>query len=614
MAGTYYNYAERKADSFVNWAEIGKGISDMLSEENKIREDKKAAIDKASLEFGETLSNSPQGENKDLNEWALEYAAQAQEARLMQDRLLKSGQLSVKDYTMMRQNITDGTTQAFNLVKEYQSEYATKMERYKTEKSQELERWLMAQAEGFGNFKKSSLYINPTDFKVSVALKEKKNIDGKEVYAMSNDPNNFTTVNGLRNRIKGTFDKYDVTTNIGKMVATLGEEKTSLQKIATMYSTGSITETLDITKRSNLPKDAQGIVMKFEEAETKMLQAQLQNPYNTSSILTNTIGTAPNGKQYSFTFSEEEAKKNPNLILVKDSDSGSPIPVFSKEQEKTALERLRLEARMMYDKTVETKVTPQIQLQQTRPLSEAEMAANKAKQDSKNIGQQLAALLTGNQTQREQARGYFESIGTRVDASNPSQLTVYGPKGNPVSFKYGDTRSPEAAAQLIKSVARAISGEGLLYENDIISSATKSVGGRALNTAPIAFSVQQSNTDITPQVSEYTKTKVPASVMTGNSQATAKNLESEFGAMGFAFSPKTKGAIFKDHYIVISAPNGVKSAEISIDDETGAAEIRSFILANQDETISRKSGIFDGKSNKPNQAASGNVQQRIGGY
>jgi hypothetical protein len=128
MAGTYYNYAEREADSYVNWGEIGKNLTDMLQEQNKIREDKKAAIDKSSREFGETLANAPQGEQKQLNQWALEYAADAQEARLLQDRLLKSGSLKVRDYTVMRQNINDGTKQAFTLVKEYQDEYKTKME------------------------------------------------------------------------------------------------------------------------------------------------------------------------------------------------------------------------------------------------------------------------------------------------------------------------------------------------------------------------------------------------------------------------------------------------------------------------------------------------------
>lgn len=584
MAGTFYNYAERKADSFVNWAEIGKGISDMLSTENKIREEKKAAIDKASLEFGQTLSEAPQGDSKDLNEWALEYAANAQEARLMQDRLLKSGQLSVKDYTMMRQNITDGTTQAFNLLKEYNAEYSSKMERYKTEKSQELERWLMEQAESFGNFRKSSLYINPTDFKVSVALKEKKIVDGKEVYAMSDNPNNFTTVNALRNRIKGTFDKYDLSGNVAKMVDALGEEKTAVQKIATMFSTGSITETLDITKRSNLPADAKGVIMKFEEAETKMLQAQLQNPYNVSSILTNTIGTAPNGQQYSFTFNPEEAKKNPHLILVKDSDTGSPVPSFTPEQEKAALERLRLEARMMYDKTTETKVTPQIQLQERRALNEGEREDRRLRDESKNVGQQLSNLLTGTPTQRSQARAYFEQAGATIDLSDPRGMTVYGSDGKPTKFEYGDINKPGAAVQLARSLARSLSGGGMLYENEIINEASRQIGNKPLNTSTMAFE----SGGILPKVVSFANNAVSKFLTTANQEKTVTNLGRELSRLGFSVTGTQDNKWFgaDQHFITIKAPNGVTSEPFNINTLNNNSAIKKFIVDNQDPTIS----------------------------
>ncbi len=85
MAKTFYKYAEREADSYINWGKIGSDISNMLVEQEKIREDKRLALDESSRKFGETLANAPQGENKTLNQWALEYAADAQEARLMQD-------------------------------------------------------------------------------------------------------------------------------------------------------------------------------------------------------------------------------------------------------------------------------------------------------------------------------------------------------------------------------------------------------------------------------------------------------------------------------------------------------------------------------------------------
>ena len=126
---TYYKYAERSADSQINWAEVGKDMSDMLKEETRIREEKKAAINAASREYGQVLANSPQGEHEPARQAALKFADNASKYMLMQDKLLKSGQMSLKDYTISRQNLLDGTDNAFTALKDYQSVFAKKMER-----------------------------------------------------------------------------------------------------------------------------------------------------------------------------------------------------------------------------------------------------------------------------------------------------------------------------------------------------------------------------------------------------------------------------------------------------------------------------------------------------
>lgn len=587
---TYYKYAEREADSFVNWGEIGKNLSDMLAEQQKIREQKRDAIDKASREFGETLSNAPQGEQKQLNQWALEYASDAQEARLLQDRLLKSGRLSVKDYTVMRQNINDGTKQAFNLVKEYQEEYKVKMERIKQDKSQDLEGWLMEQAEGFGNFTKSKLYINPTNFQVSVAGTKKQVVDGKEVYVMETDPNKFTTVNALRNRMKGTYDKYDLPNNVKAMVDNLGIEINSVERLGTLYQTGSISETLDITKRKNLPADAQGVIMKFEEAETKMLQAQLQNPYNTSSILTNTIGMAPNGKQYTFTFSEEERNKNPNLILLKDSETGNPVPEFTPEQEKAALDRLRLEARMQYDKKAEIKATPQAQLQESRPKTPGEMTREDLEAEAENFGRNLANLITGDGGQKDSSSRYF--FGQQgITAIQPMKNALRVFEGT----KYTDY--PLTAAGKLKNpedLGRAMVGllnKSKLPEDVIIRAMKKNLGGRGISAIELA-KISKGAVDFSAEFGEYANTNVPKLVTEDKPTTTAKSLTNTFGKLGFTFTPieGTIGNGYTDK-IKIKAPNG-KLQEFVIDNKDNDINIANFISENRDDAKIEAAGLF----------------------
>ena len=100
MAKTFYGYAERDAESYVDWSQIGRDITTMLQEEVTRREILKKDVEDASTAFGETLANAPTGMHKGANDFMTNYVDDVSSARLMQDRLLKSGQLKVKDYLL----------------------------------------------------------------------------------------------------------------------------------------------------------------------------------------------------------------------------------------------------------------------------------------------------------------------------------------------------------------------------------------------------------------------------------------------------------------------------------------------------------------------------------
>jgi hypothetical protein len=338
------------------------------------------------------LYEPPQGASKTINEWALSYSTDAQEARLLQDKLLKSGKLSMRDYLTQRQNLMDGTTQAFSLVKEAQDIFKGKWDRRKSGESQYLEQFIMEEMEGFGNFEKTRLYINPLDGKVSVAHMEEEVVDGNKIYKMSSNPNKFSEISILRNRIKTNFDNFNVQDAMKGFVEGLGEEIKTVEIIKNnIDSTGLISEVLDITKRENLPESAQGVINKFEAAETKILQSYLANPYNTSSILTENLRFSnENNEQYNYTWSESDAKSNPNLILLK-NENGMVVPKFTAGQEKDALEYLRTQARMMYDKKEQTKVTPQ--------LDDAQFSRYKAQKELEQRDRQLDITESQGDTQ-----------------------------------------------------------------------------------------------------------------------------------------------------------------------------------------------------------------------
>jgi hypothetical protein len=366
MAKTFYKYAERSAESQINWAEVGKNVTEMLSTEATLREEKKAAIDEASRQFGDVLSNAPQGDFQSANEWTLNFANDAAQQRLIQDRLLKSGRMDLRDYTVQRQNLNDSTNQLFAVSKEYQTKYKEAVERYNGDKSQEFEIWLTKQAEGLSNFTNTKAYINPTNGQVSIAqMKRVKGADGKEVMVMDDNPDNYVTVNQLRNRMNVKLDKYQYQEAVDKQVTSLGEVVlTNVSKLKGAYRMLKIEEFTDPTKRERLTDEEKQVVTTYMDWENNMIESELSNPFNQLGLLTDAVNKVPGTNEfYEFTFDPELAKSSSKYIYMKDDGSGMPRPEFTEEQNKVAADFLRTQTRNSLDQKtkVDLQAEPSIQ-------------------------------------------------------------------------------------------------------------------------------------------------------------------------------------------------------------------------------------------------------------
>jgi len=570
MAGTYYSYAERNASDEINWSEIGKNVTDMLKKETDLRQEKKAAIDKASREFGETLSNSPQGEHQGVNQWALTYADSAQQARLMQDRLLKSGQLKQRDYLVMRQNINDGTKEAFGLIKEYQAEYKDKMDRYQKGDSQALEQWLMAEAEGFANFNNSELYINPTNFSVNVAKKEKQIVDGKEVYVMSKNPNDFTTVNAMRNRIKGKFNKLDVSKTLQGGVDVLGKDVDSLLKLGTLTGGGSITEIIDITRRKDFGVETKEAVSLFERAETTYLDSILSLPNNTSSVLTDYVNIDPKTKKtYTYTWNPEEA--GGNVILLKNDSANRPIPEFTKEQTEVAKNALREKFRIMLDREVNIKSTAQAQLQERRPKTEGEYGRESKLKTAKNVAQNLVYSLTGNANESEAGTKYLSSSTGLPFTKTKEGYVIVDELGNQQKFNFkADGKTLADPTKFTKSFIGTIARKMDIREDDVLEEFNKLLPKGAqinLTTEAKGFE-EQAITD------EEISAKITPDLFTVKSEKSSERLKA---IVPSGFDVQDIGGTFGND-VRVTAPNG-KTYTYNANMTTADAEVQKTSLA-----------------------------------
>ena len=321
MAKSYYGYVERDASSQINWAEVGKSINDTIQETIALREQKKAEIDQYSKDFGKILSDSPQGQHQGANDALFNYSEQAREMMLISTDLLKRGEMNLRQYTLQNQNLIDGTEQVFDAAEKFQEAYKVKFERMSADCatnpdincSSKLEQFLMADMEDMINFNSHALYINPTNYEVSLA--KRKMVDGVFTSDIDDTPGSFLSIASLNQRLVNEYDVFD----LNGYLAENAKDIKSYQYDAD----GFLIDDPTASKAYKTYRDG-------------ITNSILTNPYATQSILVDITKINPETQQpWDFTFDPEEAKKDKNKVLLKvnPDNSGNPIIELNKAQE-----------------------------------------------------------------------------------------------------------------------------------------------------------------------------------------------------------------------------------------------------------------------------------------
>lgn len=585
---SYYKYAERQAASVIDWNKISSSLVDTLKEENTRREELKAQIDKKSFEYGQELNNAPQGDYENANTWILNAADQGQQARLMQDNLLKSGQLKLKDYMVMRRNLEGDFKNMFAVAKEYQDEYKTKMERYQTDKSSKSELQLMETIESLANFTKTSPYINPTTGVISLSKQELK--DG--VYQPTGD---YVSIQSLRNRLKINIDKFDEG-NLSSDVKTLGNTTvSSLRKINGMRRIIEVEKTKDPTLRKALEDDKE--IGTYIAWENSSVEKYMSNPYSTLSILTDYVGTTEDGEQFKLTFNEEEFNNDDTgqLYLMKDDGSGVLKPTFKEEQKEMVSKYIKNQYRNMIDRerTIDTGTEP---AEERVSVAEMEYAEGKGerKRQRENAMNMTALLYRGTQQEVDAATQYFKQ--SIVDKDGKRLIERIDRNGDGVTIKYLDGSKEtipfkDASGQLIPQDRWVQSQVGLHGIKDIKKSElqgsvdmTKAFNPDA--TASASVTIPKAKTPYVKQEEIYNeKNKEKGMALAdlveedGAPEAT-ENLNNRFNNLGFYFVDSSKDGGITDYVSIYwgdPTQGGTKLGDVNLDDSPNIGQFDAIM-------------------------------------
>jgi len=533
---TFYKYAERSAESQVNWAEIGKDMTDMLRQEVAVREEKKAAIDEATRKLSQEVANAPQGESVSAKEEAIRLADQVTKYMLQQEKLLKSGLLDPKDYMVSRQNLTDGTRQAYQTMKDFQAKYGELMEGVRKGTTSIISVKELEKIQGYGNFRQSGFFIDSPTGKLNVGLKEEQTINGQKVIGLK--PGSTVGMQYIQGGIYGVRDVYDYRKDIMELSNSLGEEIRVTLDPATMSKLGTAKTLSDLRQRAikiaTEDPTQEKEIFNYLDSMEKAIDGYLVNENSLSSLLADTMG-------YDWTDDPELAKKNPKTILGGvDPNTGQPNVSVTDEANQAAKDFMMQQFLGTID--VKESVEGMGFVPQPRAQTEAEIGRDERKRDAENFGKNLGtALKSTDPEERNNAINYLaQKAGRQVQISG-GKIMVYDLDGQGKS-EFNLNADPDKLASSL------ISAFGVdLPEDTILKFASSTLKGNRTNVSGDATGI------ISEPPPSRTQVVIPLSAIGMSSTEAAASIQEALPA-NFTAEDLTPGR-FEGNQVKITAPN-----------------------------------------------------------
>jgi hypothetical protein len=586
---TYYKYAERSADSQVNWAQVGKGISDMLTEGAKLREEKKAAYEEAYRIDTERLVNAPQGTWQDGNATVNNFAHDMMAQQLIDYRLLKSGVMSERDYTLRRENYKSGTNTVFDLQKILQTERAATIEAFQKGELQAMNISNMADVESYTDFANSKIEIDPYNPNINMSIYETKMVDGKEVRVIKNT----SPVNVLKGQLLQKIPAFKLDERVNKDVESLGVDVDYIYQAANTMRAGSITKLIgygaiageyakkDKDGKPLYPEFADSI-NKFNNAIEETINGYFANPYNLSSVLTENTGKY---SSESYTVYKEEAAKDKTKLLKK-LDPMTGLYVLDKdaphykEQEQEARDYVKklilgkLDAKKEIATTAQTQAqfAPESVTKGRAEAAQAEAAAGYWNQlyTGKTAAEKKAAADTLLGTPIAQQAGL---LGIDLTENGKIKLTYADPIKNR-TIDYLDANKNPVSLRDFSGLGVEL--HGVVDRDKAVRAGGGGTGFGMVDNLDTVTSQRQG-----PAAAPVT-VRIPDSIFTIKSEQSAQNIKSLLPS-NFVVEENT-GFFGASNDVVITAPNGdtfTYNANLNADEIPAAKEgLQNFIKAN----------------------------------
>ena len=288
---TFYKYKSREGEDQVDWRGITKGISDDLSRIQGEREQKRVDIDNAVLTTLETIADKPLGTDAARNEITSDYAAQASAIALENQRLLKTGQMSLKQYNSVTNTAGSSTKKLFNLTRQYQENYQRHMDALKPDKDgliqgSGLGALLRKQAEALGDPTNTKYYMDPQSGSAYIArvLRDGETAkEGANFRLIDGEAYSLMDVSTAQNIITMDVNRYQAEQVADRIAKAAGIVTEVVMKDGVKTLTNSFDRMYQIDDNDNK------VLSEIGEAVTSQIRASFASPMDYASMLYDTL-------------------------------------------------------------------------------------------------------------------------------------------------------------------------------------------------------------------------------------------------------------------------------------------------------------------------------------
>ena len=416
MAKTSYGYVERNLENDVNWAEVGKGFSDMLIAERDERKEKKQYLEDV---FAETQAgfekNAPIGYNTTFNDLTSDVASNSTSFAVAAKRDLQRGLITPQEFLKKMQRLNDSADVFFELGNNFNSIYEKKLNRMDKKESGGVEQVSFEAMADLTNFNNHGVTVDKNGTIVAAPLVKDKN------GVVSMDVKNARSVQAVFNSAQNEVNRLDLDGEVQKSVKLLGEDILGKDIAATQSKEGlkTVLSGLKVTKPKEYNEWKQSVVERIMASDLDI--ASVLHDYN---------------KIYELTTDPEVYKKNKDKYIYVDLTDGKEVKVeLTQEQRDKAAEIIEgvvdSQSKSSQEETAKSKISIDAD---TRKAWREGAATNKMKADAVTM---LGYLYAGKtQGDIEAAMTYFEglndSIKSIVKTENGISVTTYD-KGKEVT-------------------------------------------------------------------------------------------------------------------------------------------------------------------------------------